>query len=1025
MPMIPDDEIDRIKRETDLAAVIRARGVELKPQGHDLVGLCPFHEDKNPSLRVTPGKGLWRCMACGATGNVIQFVQKFDGVSFRHAFELLKGGGAAAFTGAPTCQPVKKSTVPRLASPLAPDAAGSASSPQADQAALRQVLDYYHARLKENPAALAYLKKRGLAAEAIETFRLGFVDRTLGLRLPNNQRKEGAAIRERLTRLGIFRDTGHEHFRGRIVFPVIAESGEIGTVYGRAIDDGGKHDRHLFLPGPQRGIWNPAALRSAEMIVTEGIIDALTFYSAGFRNVTTGYSAKALPEELLDALVAAKVRRVLIAFDRDKAGDEGAAAVAAQLAAYGVECDRVLFPPGHDANSYALAVTPPEKSLGVLLRSALPVGDARRVAAPSAPASSSLAAKAASVAAPAFAEATAGKPVVPVPEVTAPPLEAALAAGALAKAAREEKSAVPAPAAPVAPANGVTVAKNEPDEILLVVDDRSYRVRGLGRNTGFESLKVTLRAACGERWHLDQVDLCVARQRDNFVTAAAVETNLKPELLKRDLGKVLGKLEELQEARLKAEAAPKKAAPDLPAALLEQARALLRDPRLWELIAEHAAACGIAGERINVLVGYLGAVSRLLDRPLAIIIQSSTAAGKTTLMDATLAFVPLDARIKYSAMTGQSLFYMGGVDLRHKILAIVEEEGAEKASYALKLLQSEQELRIASTGKNPHTGRMETQEYHVQGPTMIFLTTTSHALDEELQNRCLVLTVDESREQTERIHALQREARTEAGLARQAQRDELLALHRAAQALLQPLPVFNPYAQQLRFLSDRLRTRRDHEKYLLLIDALAVLFQHQRDRRRIAGRECIVATLDDIARANELAHDILGRALDDMPPQTRRLLGLVQQMQRARAKQHHGEGGHWRRRELRAFTCWSDTALKVHLGRLVELEYVLASRDPEHLNGQLYETLFDGDPAASRPHLSGLIDVEALRKHAYDENRSGQNGRRSGVGQPSVRGQSGVGQGAEIADSSSENALPASPNEENAQPGPGKTDVAA
>ena len=149
-----------------------------------------------------------------------------------------------------------------------------------------------------------------------------------------------------------------------------------------------------------------------------------------------------------------------------------------------------------------------------------------------------------------------------------------------------------------------------------------------------------------------------------------------------------------------------------------------------------------------------------------------------------------------------------------------------------------------------------------------------------------------------------------------------------------------------------------------------------------------------------------------MPPQTRRLPGLVQQMQRARAKQHHGEGGHWRRRELRAFTSWSDTALKVHLGRLVELEYVLASRDPEHLNGQLYELLFDGDPATNRPHLSGLIDVEALRRapggngtlpHAYEENRSGQNAGRSGVGRPLVGGQSGAGRGGENASSSSEN----------------------
>jgi DNA primase catalytic core len=382
--MIPEDEIDRIKRETDLATVIRARGVELKPQGHDLVGLCPFHDDHDPSLRVTPGKGLWRCMSCNATGNVIQFVQRFDGVSFRHAYELLKTGKLSALSGPATGAPLKKSTVPRLESPLTPDAD--------DQAALRQVLDYYHERLKENPDALAYLKKRGISSEAVTTFKLGFVDRTLGLRLPHNNRKEGAALRERLTRLGILRDTGHEHLRGRIVFPVVAETGAIGTVYGRAIDDGGKHDRHLFLPGPQCGVFNPAALRLPEIIVTEGIIDALTFWSAGFRNVTTGYSAKALPDELLDALVAAKVQRVLIAYDRDKAGDEGAAAVAAQLVAYGVECARVLFPHGQDANAYALAVTPAEKSLGLLLRSALPMDEMGKgkVSSHVAPAPSSL-----------------------------------------------------------------------------------------------------------------------------------------------------------------------------------------------------------------------------------------------------------------------------------------------------------------------------------------------------------------------------------------------------------------------------------------------------------------------------------------------------------------------------------------------------------------------------------------------------------------------------------------------------------
>lgn len=1018
MPMIPDDDLDKMKRSIDLAAVIRSRGIDLKPQGHDLVGLCPFHDDKNPSLHVTAAKGLWRCVSCNATGNVIQFVQRFDGVSFRHAYELLKNG--AAFTGAPTCAPVKKGTVPRLASPLAADAD--------DQAALRQVLDYYHERLKENAAALAYLKKRGVTAEAVAAFRVGFVDRTLGLRLPHNNRKEGAALRARLTALGILRDTGHEHLRGRVVFPVVAESGEIGTVYGRAIDDGGKHDRHLFLPGPQRGIFNPAALRSAEVILTEGIIDALTFWSAGFRHVTTGYSAKALPEELLAALVAAKVRRVLIAFDRDEAGDKGAAEVAAQLAAYGVECCRVLFPHGQDANSYALAVTPAEKPLGLLLRAALPMGELRSksskpevsAAADAAPSSSTSSASApSSLAAKAASEAA---PVARVPEVTATPNEAA----------REENNAAAVPPVPSANPSPVTVAKNDAEEIVLVLGDREWRVRGLAKNAGYESLKVTLRVACAERWHLDNLDLCVARQRAAFIDAAASETALKPELVKRDLGHVLRKLEELQEARLKAQVEPKKNEPTLTAQEREAALGLLRDPKLIDRILSDLAACGLVGEATNKLVGYLAATSRLLDRPLAVIVRATSAAGKSSLMDAILALMPPEQRVKYSALTGQALYYLGGeTSLKNKILAIVEEEGAEKASYALKLLQSEGELSIASTGKDPHTGRMVTQEYRVEGPVMIFLTTTAVDLDEELLNRCLVLTVDESREQTAAIHAAQRRAETLAGLVEDEARAAVFALHRNAQRLLRPLKVVNPHGEKLTFLDDRTRTRRDHKKYLTLIRTIALLHQHQREvKTRIErGRavEYIEATLADIAAANALAHDVLGRCLDDMPPQTRRLLALIQAMQRARAAKTPGrDGGLWRRRDLRAFCGWSDTALKVHLARLVELEYVAASRDPEHLQGLLYELMFDGEVTVERPHLSGLLDVEKLRAaHGYDANRSGENGERSGCGQPPVSPWSGGGQPEENTASPSENRAPASPDDKNARPRGGEKDAAA
>ncbi len=165
-----------MKRETDLAALVRSRGIELHRHGSkDLIGRCPFHEDnETPNLIVTPEKGLFHCMACGAAGNPIQFIEKFDGVSFRHAFELL-ASGKAAFENA-TVEPLKQSTVPKLPCPLDPDAD--------DGTLLDQVSDYYHERFRLSQPAQDYLASRGLDDEELMTrFRVGFADRTLGLRL--------------------------------------------------------------------------------------------------------------------------------------------------------------------------------------------------------------------------------------------------------------------------------------------------------------------------------------------------------------------------------------------------------------------------------------------------------------------------------------------------------------------------------------------------------------------------------------------------------------------------------------------------------------------------------------------------------------------------------------------------------------------------------------------------------------------------------------------------------------------------
>lgn len=932
MPRIPDSEIERLKTEVSLVRLVENAGIKLAKQGKDYVGLCPFHEEATPSFRVSSDKNLFNCFGCGAGGGVIDWVMKKNGVSFRHAVELLKEGRPDV-----TDAPVKQSRVRVLQAPVAPDAE--------DGKLLGQVIDYYHACLKTSPEALEYLKARGLHnQELIETFRLGYANRTLGLRLPEKTRKAGAEIRGRLEKLGVYRASGHEHFSGSLVVPVLDGHGAVEGVYGRKILDNLRKGTplHLYLPGPHRGVWNVRALAVCEeIILCEALIDAMTFWCAGYRNVTAAYGAEGFTDEMLSAFKTHGIKRVLIAYDRDEAGDRGAAKVAEALVAAGIECWRVQFPHGLDANEYAQKVTPASKSLGVLIRKAEWLGSGK----------------------------------APVREVREP--EITSASDEPKEAAKEETPAEEPPslAAPVLPASPVPPAPRcdldaavSETEVVLSFAARRWRVRGLPKNLAVGVLKVNLMVSRDDAFHVDTLDLYNARARGLFTQAAAMELKAPESELKGELGRVLLKLEQVQDETIQKALLPEEPAPyDMTEEQKTAAFGLLRDPGLLTRILADFARCGMVGEETNVLTAYLAATSRKLDAPLGIVVQSSSAAGKTSLMDAVLAFIPDEDKVKYSAMTGQSLYYLGKTSLKHKVLALAEEEGAQRASYALKLLQSEGELTIASTGADA-SGNLITQEYRVEGPTALITTTTAINVDEELMNRCLVLAVDEGREQTRAIHARQRARRTLEGLRAKQERETLLTLHRNAQRLLQPLAVVNPLADRLTFLDDRTRTRRDHEKYLTLIDTIALLHQHQRPVKTLAQGErtisYIEATAADVEHATKLAHEVLGRSLDELPPQTRRLLSLIGRMVEERRAANNCRRCDilFSRRELRDYTGLGDTQARLHLDRLASLEYVLAHRGRQG-QGFVYELLHDGSED-SAPHLSGLIDAGMLAGNA-------------------------------------------------------------
>jgi DNA primase catalytic core len=975
MPRIPEQDIERLKAEISVERLVEAAGIELKKGGKDRLGRCPFHEDGEPSLVVTPAKNLWHCFGCGVGGGPIDWVMKAKGVSFRHAVEVLKADPAlaasslAARPSSSSAAPIKRTTRRVLESPVARDAD--------EQTLLDEVVEFYHQTLLASSEARAYLVKRGIADEAaISTFKLGYANRTLGLRLPLANRRDGEAIRGRLQKIGLIRASGHEHFNGSLVIPVVDDKGHVTEVYGRKIGDNLRPGtpEHLYLPGPHRGVWNLAAFTDEALqnlsptgsgapgepkavVLCEALIDALTFWCAGYKNVTAIYGTQGYTADHAEALRRHGIKRVVLAFDRDAAGDEAAANLAHVLHAQGIEPLRVLFPHGMDANEYALKVQPASQSLGALLRGAQwiePVGSnaGRGITRPAAATSAPIAAPAA----------------VPVASAVPEPSSAA---------AKEENLAPSTPSTE-------PLCELTNGEATLTFGDRRWRVRGLAPEPTPGQLKINLLVAIGEAFHVDTLDLYSARARGAYLKQAAAELAVDEVVLKRDLGAVLLKLEALQ-----ADAALAKAAvPATPRLAISDedkvaALTLLRDPNLAERIVADLGALGLVGEDANKLIAYLACVSRLHDKPLAVMIQSTSAAGKSSLMDAVLALMPAEERIHYAAMTGQSLFYMGETNLKHKILAIAEEQGVAQAAYALKLLQSQGELTIASTGKDETSGKLVTHTYRVEGPVMLFLTTTAIEVDEELLNRCLLLTVNESRDQTRAIHQVQRSRRTLAGLISKAQRSAMEALHQNAQRLLRPLPVVNPYAERLAFADGAPRTRRDHEKYLSLIDAVTLLHQHQRPIKTVehAGQviEYLEVSRDDIALADRLAAVVLGSALDELPPQTRKLWTQIEGYVAARAKADKtaADGVRFTRRELRAALGCGDTQLKLHLARLADMEFLRLSCG---LRGGFTYQIAD----AGR-------DNNSAAAHDYDRDRSGLQAHRSGVEGRPVGVWSGVG----------------------------------
>ena len=876
--MIPAPEITRLKASVDLASLVQSRGIALKPAGKDLMGLCPFHPEKSPSLSVTPSTNLWHCFGCGAGGDALEFIMKYDNVDFPEAFRQLSG---MPHNGTTSQTPIRQNG--RMQKPEASDL-----TTPANQSLLRAVLLRYSANIKRSREAQEYLRSRGLFSPLLLENGAGFADG----KLPGTPELESLGIHRRRAD-----GTLTERFTGCIIFPA-TENGKITQIYGRSITG----TAHMLLPATLRGFFHEEALTYPEIILCECAIDTFSILVHGHPNVCGVFGANGFSERHADILKERRVKSVYLAFDADPAGNRGAAAAAELLRTRGIVPYRIQFPQNSDANDFIQQNENPSQAFQKLIEEAV------------------------------------------IMKEQASPLS-----GDSGESSTQQK--------PARSARKKTRREKVQEDVELNIQDgvaeftrkdRVYRIYNLGRATA-GSMQVSVSLSHNGQFFMDKPELCSAKERDRLTDRFAAHTSIDREIIESDVTQLLYTLIKHKEQEAKEDLKPREEAYVMTDEERREAMEFLTSPDLMGRIARDFEGTGIAGESNNLLCAYLAGTSRLLAQPVHVLFHSSSAAGKSTLMNAVLTFMPDEVVIQYSAITGQVLFYMQSKDMKHKILAIAEDEGAARARYILKMLQTEGKASIASTVKDPETGRMIGEEFRIDGPLAVFSTSTALYIDEELLNRNLVLGADESIEQTRRIFQSQRERQSEDSFDLAEERERIRRIHKNAQRLLKPVDVINPFARHLKFPEGRSRLRRDHEKYLALIQTITLLHQFQRETKTKVtrgGKSCayIEVTREDLETAKRVAWPVFARTLDEMPPHTRTFLERITALRDAESERLKIEKAAVRltRRHMIQATGLSSAQVHHHLARLMDLEYVFCSSGAGIRRLQTYEILWDG-----------------------------------------------------------------------------------
>ena len=875
--------IEELKKQFDIVQYI-GQEILLHKNGRGFVGLCPFHDDHNPSFCVNAETQTYKCFGCGASGDILTYIQKKGGIDFKEAVHILSEK-AGMFDGS-----LVKETTPMRRENLAGRVQGNLRSQ-----AVNRLIDHYHRQLLNSPEAKDYLESRKLySGQLIETFQLGYADGLLLNHITPEHEDYPLLKAAGFIAKGKSGRPDYEYFRGYIIAPFYCPDGSIGEVYGRAIQPDRKI-AHRYLPGSHTGVLNPRALKVfSEIYLCECVIDAISLWSMGFHNVTCSFGKAGVTEELVAELSAHNdnLRHVKIVFDTD-ADDVQAERCAELLMRRSTQCSRVHIPADlKDVNNFLCTRMNDGKTIDEVKAEFLSIQEMPYNA-----------------------------PKVKV--MTDNSDGNGNVGGNRTYNCTEDE--------PVDEA--LTLKKDEYGIMIFGAGDREYTVKGLNFRKLCD-LRIMVKLTTDECTVREQLNLLFTRDKERFSRRAKDLGGQKVSEFQvlADLESLTGYLEHFQETRFveeqeKALAFIKKEH-EMTSAEAEEARGVLsaRD-YLTETLLEDMERMGIKGEVTNIVLFMICAMSCKDKFPVHILIDASRGSGKSRLQSAVLNLMPEADVFRLSRSTENVLYYMEPDALSGKIVSIDEVTGAGGGNfYSFRTMMSEGRLEILYTGKD-ESGRFRAQTNVVEGPISVFFATTkAESIDEETRSRMLNTHSDESAEQTSAIvESIIDMDNTDKGEILCKEAGRITRQHRNMQSAFLSLNVklSHELKQFIMPFGDDVQARRNARMYGTVLRTIARSRMFRRTVHESAdGSKYIDVERSDIDMANRLLTPIFKEQRDDLKGRKKRIYECIRQYAEANRGNQQINEVDITEKEIRKLTGLSHTQAYEHITELVRMEYL-------------------------------------------------------------------------------------------------------